>query len=159
MGGALGLAIAAEGLVDAIATTAPSLLLPLWTRFLITLLGRWQSLTLEWNPLEPPFYFPAYKFASAHATVELQRIAKYSRDRLDQVLVPVYVAHSQRDRLVDPIVCTWIQNRVKGNVQIEWFNRSGHTMPLDVQGEEVGKAIASFFSSQAKAPHSIRLQE
>lgn len=150
MGGALALAIASEGLVDVVATTAPALLLPIWSRVLIALLGWWSSLFLEWNPAKQAFYNSAYTFANAHATVELQKIAQYTCKLLNRIHCPIYVAHSHRDRLIDPIVCQWIENQVPGKVKVEWFDRSDHIMPLDVQGAEVSRAIANYFIEQLR---------
>ncbi|MEE3718000.1 alpha/beta fold hydrolase [Tumidithrix elongata RA019] len=147
MGGALALAIASEGLVDAVATTAPALLLPIWARVPLFLLGRWKTLYL-WNPIALSSYNPSYRFSNAHASKVLQQVSEYSRDRLSQVSCPVHVAHSHRDRVIDPIVCQWIESQATGKVTIEWFDRSDHTMPLDIQSKEVSTSVANFFFSE-----------
>ncbi|MEE3718704.1 alpha/beta fold hydrolase [Tumidithrix elongata RA019] len=153
MGGTLALAIASEGLVDAIATTAPALLLPLWARIPLFLLGWWKILYL-WNPIALSIYNPSYRFSNAHATGILQEISQYSRDRLSKISCPVYVAHSHQDRVIDSRVCQWIESQVLGKVTIAWFDRSDHVMPLDIQGKEVSAGVAKFFDAELP-PHKI----
>ncbi len=151
MGGALALAIASEGLVDAVAVTAPALKMPWWVEFLLFFLG-WSELVIDMDFLSQPFYNPYYKFGSAPATSVLKQIAEYSQARLGQLHCPVYVAHSHSDSLIDPVVCEWIRSQAKGPVTIEWFDRSDHTMPLDVQGPEVATAIGQFLQQQLNPP-------
>ena len=44
----------------------------------------------------------------------------------------------------DPIVPEIIKEKVKGSVEIAWFNDSNNSMTLDVQGKEMAKKFQRF---------------
>nr|MDO8111142.1 alpha/beta fold hydrolase [Candidatus Sigynarchaeota archaeon] len=148
MGGAAALAIAGEGLVDACAATAPALKLPAGAGFAMVFMGK---IDLNIKKKQKPRSFVNYSY-SAHNTIaaaQLQRLSLHARKMLHHITCPVFIAHSRNDSTIDPVVTSWVQARAKGSVEIAWFDKSDHTMPLDVQGKDVAAAIAVFFCMQS----------
>ncbi|UYP45651.1 hypothetical protein NEF87_001936 [Candidatus Lokiarchaeum ossiferum] len=76
-------------------------------------------------------------------------MAKLVARDLDKIQFPILESHSQKDHDIDPIITQWISDATRGTVEIWWFNESGHTMPLDVQGAEICEAIAPFLKKFA----------
>lgn len=150
MGGAIALALASEGAVDACATTAPALKLPFRGEVLCGVLG-WLNLCIP-KALEKNFYAPCYPFENSRAGRELLKISHYARRRLDRVDCPTFVAHSHNDQTISPVVVDWVRDRAVGPTQTEWFDQSGHVMPLDQCGEQVSRAIAEFFQGLRRCP-------
>ena len=103
----------------------------------------WMNITRK-KTYEATAYNPTYPFESLKAARQLQKIAKYARDSLKEIECPVYIAHTKNDQMIDPIGTEWIEKNVTGSVKIEWFDKSGHTMPLDVAAMEISEAIAEF---------------
>lgn len=52
--------------------------------------------------------------------------------------------------MVDPIVGEWIESRSGSQVKRVWFNDSGHSMTVDVNGKEVSEEVAEFFQSRRR---------
>lgn len=157
LGGALALLMAEkEGLVDACAMTAPAIKLPLGSGLGTVLFGR-VNMNLK-KKTRNTFYNASYPFNNSIAGVAVQHIALQARKNLDRITCPVLVCHSHNDPTINPVVPSWIQQRARGPVEVAWFDESGHTMPLDVQGKDVSNTIARFFTrqimvSQADAEH------
>ncbi|MHA1822079.1 MAG: alpha/beta hydrolase [Promethearchaeota archaeon] len=145
MGGALALGIAGEGIVDACAVTAAAIRLPMGANISAILLG-WLNFCVNKNEPEPDFFNLSYPFHNSHAVKELWKISKYGKKNLSNIKCPVYIAHSKNDETISPKIVPLIKKKAKGKVEIGWFDKSGHTMPLDVQGQEVTEAISLFFS-------------
>ncbi|TAD76971.1 MAG: esterase [Oscillatoriales cyanobacterium] len=143
MGGAIALSLAAEGLVDACAVTAPALCLPFRGAVLARYLG-WLNFSVP-KKYRRQFYAPCYQFENSRAGRALWELARHARAGLDRVSCPVFAAHSHRDRTVNYCASEWVRDRVRGPVEVQWFDRSGHVLPLDVQGPEVAAAVARFF--------------
>jgi carboxylesterase len=153
MGGALALAIASEGIVNACAVTAPALKLPPRAK-LLDLIPPWVNLNIP-KAQSKEFYNPCYSFENSKAGRELKRLSRYARNLLSNIHCPVFVAHSRRDRTIPPVVVDWLQHQVAGQVEHQWFDESGHVLPLDVNGAEVCGAIAQFLNrSQTHQPRS-----
>lgn len=146
MGGAIALTLAAEGLVEACAVTAPAIQLPWRGEVLCAILG-WLNFSIPRRP-KRRFYAPCYEFENSRAGAALRQIAFRARRTLTQITCPVFVAHSHRDRTVSPRVTLRIAHQVTGPVTVQWFDESGHVLPLDAQGAEVSAAIANFFATQ-----------
>ncbi len=149
MGGAVALAIAGEGLVDAGAATAPALKLPVGAGFIMVLAAMtFNKLSLFIKKKVKHRAFVNYSYSNHNnlAAAQLQRIALHARTMLGSIICPVFVAHSHLDSTVDPVVTEWVRSKAKGPVEIAWFDKSDHTMPLDVQGAEVSATIAAFFT-------------
>jgi hypothetical protein len=64
----------------------------------------------------------------------------------------VFVAHSHADRTIAYQAAEWVRDRVAGPVELQWFDRSGHVLPLDVEGPAVATAISKFFHQQFFRP-------
>jgi carboxylesterase len=146
MGGAVAVVIAEEGLVDACALTAPAIKLPLKGEIAAILVG-WLNLNLR-KANGTVFYHECYNFNNSRSVKELNKLAKIARSNLQKIQCPVLECHSILDRDITPRVTQWIESWVSGNVSIEWYNKSGHTMLLDVQGEEISESIARFFAQE-----------
>lgn len=151
MGGAIALILASEGLIDACATTAPALKLPFRGEVLCALFG-WLNFSIP-KRREMRFYAPCYPFENSRAGRALLKLSNQARRCLDRVTCPTFVAHSRNDRTISPIVVDWLRDRVAGPLETQWFDRSGHVMPLDVCGPEVSRAIATFFQEQFQGHH------
>jgi len=144
MGGALALLMAEEGLVEACATTAPAIKLPLGSGLATVLFGR---VNVNMNKkTRHSFYNASYPFNNSIAGVAIQHLALQARKNLGRITCPVLVCHSHNDSTINPVVPKWIQQRARGPVEVAWFDESDHTMPLDVQGEDVSNTIARFFT-------------
>ncbi|MGB3135846.1 MAG: alpha/beta fold hydrolase [Nodosilinea sp.] len=146
MGGAIALAIAAEGLLDACAVVAPALRLPRAAEILIPLLG-WASFTVPARHREP-FYIPGYEFYHPRALQTLWQLSCQARNRLVNVQCPVLAVHSRNDLTVPPIVLDLMQAHIPAAIETAWFNDSGHSMLLDVSGSKVAFTLANFFQRQ-----------
>ncbi len=143
MGGAIALTMAAEGLLDACAVAAPALRLPRQAEVLIPLLG-WANFTLE-APSQEPFYLPTYEFYHARALRTLWQLGRHARQKLSQIQCPLLGVHSHQDSTVPPVVLDLMQQRVPGAIATAWFDQSGHSMLLDVEGPAVAQKVADFF--------------
>lgn len=143
MGGALALLIAEHQLVEACAVTAPAIRLVWQSRLITTLLG---GLNLfDRREEETPFFNEGYSFRSLRSARELRRLGDLARKNLSKITCPVLECHSHLDDTILPPVVHLIEEKVSGPVEISWFDRSGHTMPLDVEGEAVVGTIRDFF--------------
>lgn len=142
MGGAINLLMASKGLIDACALTAPGLKLPRGAG-IFHLLGR---INFNVPHIERgDYYNETYLFRNSRAIRHLLRLTIQTQKNLSKITCPVLVCHSHNDKTINPKVVTMIQNKVKGPVQVRWFDKSGHTLPLDKQKEEVAEEIAQFF--------------
>jgi carboxylesterase len=149
MGGILSLIMAEEHLVELCACTAPALQLPKGAGLSAVLMG-WANINVKFTKKPGPFFNDAYGFDNARAGKQLQHMALLARKNLEKITCPVFIAHSHNDRTINHIVTDWIKSRVSGPVQIQWFDKSDHTMPLDVQATEVCSAVADFFETENK---------
>ncbi len=150
MGGAIALILAAEGLLDACAVTAPALRLPFRGAVLARYLG-WLNFSV---PKRYPrkFYAPCYEFENARAGRALWQVSRRAKACLERVTCPVFVGQSHADRTIHYRAAEWVRDRVRGPVTLRWFDQSGHVLPLDVEGPAVAAAVADFFSAQGPAP-------
>lgn len=150
MGGALALGISGELPPVACAVTAPALIVPATVRWLSPWIG-WVNVVVAKKIGDFGAYNPQYRFYQVRAVRQLHRLANRVQRRLHQVRCPVLVAHSVHDPLVKPAVVRRIKTHVSGPVEERWFNRSGHILPLDVEGPEVAQAVADFFGRHRNA--------
>ncbi|MEM1427459.1 MAG: hypothetical protein AAGF75_13015, partial [Cyanobacteria bacterium P01_H01_bin.130] len=75
----------------------------------------------------------------------LWEVSHYTRDHLDQVTCPAFIAHSRKDRTIPASSTELASDRCQGSLEVQWFDLSGHVLPLDIQGPDVSQAIADFF--------------
>ncbi|MGB3201374.1 MAG: alpha/beta fold hydrolase [Nodosilinea sp.] len=149
MGGAIALAIAAEGLVDCCAAVAPALHLPRQGEILIPLLS-WASFTLP-TVSRYPFYLPGYDFHHSHALRALWQLSRHSRHVLAKIHCPVLGVHSHNDLTIPPVVLALMEAQIPVPIETAWFDDSDHVMLLDVSGAAVAKTVAEFFQRQLSA--------
>jgi carboxylesterase len=150
MGGAIALIMAAEGLLDACAVAAPALRLPRKAELLIPLLG-WAKFTIE-APSQEPFYWVGYEFYHSRALRTLWLLGRRARGQLHEVQCPVLAVHSRQDLTVPPVVLPLMAQSIPVAVETAWFDDSGHSMLLDVQGQAVALQVADFFHRQLSRP-------
>ena len=147
MGGALALTMAGEGLVDAVATTAPGILkIPkiflLFIRLCAFLFG---GKLIKMDPTKK-FYNSAYEQVPLRAINSIIGLLPYSRKMVKNVACPFLLVVSESDDMINPKkILKALPKDAKSNTKIEWYNESGHTMPLDVNGKEICESIARFF--------------
>jgi carboxylesterase len=146
MGGALTCEAAEAGWVEAGAMTAPALILPRGAGFISTMTHHWNLTIRKTRDLKNKFVNYSYAFDNSKAGYELLLLSRHARANLAKISCPLFIAHSHNDPIITPIVPPLIQARVQGPITLQWFDRSLHTMPLDVQGGEVAKAIGLFFA-------------
>jgi len=146
MGGAIALSMAALGLIDAVAVAAPALRLPRKAEILIPILSR-INFTIQ-APISEPFYLPGYEFYHSFALKTLFDLSKLARNQLSEIKCPVLGIHSHSDKIVPPIVLGLMQSSIQSEIEIAWFDNSGHSMLLDCNGEEVALKVANFFETQ-----------
>ncbi len=149
MGGAIGLVMAAENQVEACAVTSPAIKLPKMAGIITFLLG-WLNINVSVDLENEEIFNEVYAFRNMKDTKQLVKLAKITRKILFKIRCPTLVCHSHNDQLIDPSVPILIQKRVKGPVKINWYDKSGHCMPLDVQGKQIGSDIADFFKKQTE---------
>ena len=147
MGGAITLSMAGMGLVDAVAGTAPAIRLPFNGRILAPLFA---PFNVNLPKGERLFDSPGYDFNNARAAKELGKIAKFARDNLENISVPVFVCHNTHDDAINgKITVGWMKDKIK-DFKVSWFDefeKDAHVLPLDVKRDEVAKEIAEFFAS------------
>ncbi len=146
MGGAIALAMAAEGLVDCCVAVAPAIRLPPQGEILIPLLS-WASFTRPAVP-QDPFYLPCYDFQHSHALRTLWQLSRHARRELTKIHCPVLGIHSHNDLTVPPVVLALMAARIPVPIETAWFDDSGHVMLIDRSGAAVAQAVAEFFQRQ-----------
>jgi len=157
MGGAIALILAAEGLVDACAVTAPAIKLPLIADLLapvVCCIGFTRNVqTCE------SFEMPFYRFHHSHAVRALWRLSRLAKRQLSQVNCPVLGVHTHQDTIVPPVVLDMMEQRIPGPLETQWFEPSCHLMTLDVSGQAISQSIATFFQKQLMpAPSALMPQ-
>ena len=146
MGGTLALIMAAEHLVDACAVSSVALKLPPGSGLLTFLLGKLDiniGLTLN----QEPFENVVYAFRNSRESRQLYKLSIEARAQLKLIQCPLLVCHSHHDLIINPVVPHWIQDRSQGKVTLQWYDQSGHCLPLDKQGAEMARDIADFFKN------------
>ncbi|MEL6603270.1 MAG: alpha/beta fold hydrolase [Cyanobacteria bacterium J06614_10] len=143
MGGAIALILAAEGLVDACAVSAPALRLPWQAELLAPTICRFAFTRPA--PTKDPFYLPSYQFYHSYAVRTLWQLSHQSRQRLSEIACPVLGVHSHDDKTVPPVVLDLMERRITAELSTAWFDPSSHAMTLDSCADEVNARIATFF--------------
>lgn len=159
MGGTIALHLAATDLrIAAVATLAA----PVWLSWLAMRVipvarrvVRWQSPGDD-NDL---YDLSAIDELHSHGRRPLRAIHEFSlllgevRDELASIRAPVLVMHGGRDRTIDPANGEEIARRLVCSraVAHRVFARSGHGMSVDVDRDEINRAVESWFESHATA--------
>jgi len=144
MGGAISLVMASENLVEACAVTSPAIILPKIAGIITFLLG-WLNINVSVNLENEEIFNEVYAFRNMKDSKQLVKLAKYTRKNLFKIRCPTLVCHSHNDQIIDPSVPKLIQNTAKSIVEIKWYDKSSHCMPLDVSGKQIGSDIGDFF--------------
>ena len=146
MGGLIALRLAQEGLADAVAVTGAALILPWPARWLAPLLKRVTFQVPDWNDEVPEN--PRYGIHASRPIHQLLELSRETVRNLDRVRCPVLACHSKRDSTITPRVVGLLEENLGGPLDVRWFHRSGHTMTLDVEAEEVSEAVVRFLVRQ-----------
>ena len=146
MGGAIALSMAAEGIIDACAVAAPALRLPPKAELMIPLLGHF-SFNMD-APSKETFYLPGYQFYHSRALKVLWELARYGKQQLPKIRCPILAVHSHNDLTVPPVVLGLMQRQISADIEIAWFDDSGHSMLLDNSGSAVSSKVAQFFQAK-----------
>lgn len=149
MGGLIALHLAEEGLADAVAVTGAALILPRAARWLAPLLRRATFQLPDLNNAVPEN--PRYGTHASRPIHELLELSRETARDLGKVRCPVLALHARRDEAITPRAVKLMETRVRGPLAVRWFERSGHTMTLDVEAEAVVEAIVAFFTRMEDA--------
>ncbi|HEU4326436.1 MAG TPA: alpha/beta fold hydrolase [Roseiflexaceae bacterium] len=93
--------------------------------------------------------FPAATFVS------LYQAARRVEARLPRISAPALILGSRQDRVVQPLAAQLVYDRI-GSTEKElvWFERSGHEMLLDCEGDAVAARVGLFLEQRlAMADH------
>ncbi|MBN2156175.1 MAG: alpha/beta hydrolase [Candidatus Lokiarchaeota archaeon] len=146
MGGCIALCMAGLGLVDAVAATAPAIRIHPFSRVLATVMAPFSINQPKKEPRK--FDSPGYDFNNARAAYELIKLSKFAQKNLENITIPVFIAHSHNDPTINgPITVKWMQQKIKGKFTVKWYDHCEHVIPLDVQKDEASADIANFFSN------------
>ncbi len=149
MGGLIALRLAEEGLADAVAVTGVALIMPRPARWLAPLLKRVVFQLPDTNNEVPEN--PRYGIHASRPIYQLLELSRETARDLGKVRCPVLACHSRKDEAITPRVVRLMEENLQGPLEVEWFNRSGHTMTLDVEADAVIAAIVRFLSRREAA--------
>jgi carboxylesterase len=146
LGGILTYYLTSQGLVDASAVTVGPLKLPFGTQF-IGKLGAKLNITV--NIKKPPMERGwSYEFLTGKSSLAVFDAMKLANANIHKINVPLLACYSKKD-FTTSSTPKIIQSKIDPKfLELQWFNRSGHVMPLDCQGPEVVQSICSFFEKQ-----------
>jgi len=144
MGGLVALALAAEGRADAVAVTGAALVLPRAARWLAPILKRVDLQIPDLNNRVPEN--PRYGIHASRPILQLYELSQETTRGLHKIRCPVLACHARKDEAITPRVVKIMERSVRGPLEVQWFLRSGHTMTLDVEAEQVIACIVRFFS-------------
>ena len=157
LGGLTTLAVATEGIADAIAVVAAPLylrpaplvaLVPVFKYFYPYLPKR------EGSDIQEPGARPrqpGYKKMPLRSVHELIKMQRWVRGRLARISVPIFVGHGALDRTVASRDAHEIVGSVSSDDRrLLMLERSGHVVPVDYDGPQLCRAIADFFEQQGR---------
>lgn len=151
MGGLATLAVASEGIADAIAVVGTPLRLhPVPVRVLIPLvkyvypyLPKSQGSDIQ-DP-EARARHPGYTKMPLRSIHELMKLQRLVRQSLHRVAAPIFVGHGALDRTANPSNAREIAGTVSSDDRrLLILQRSGHVAPVDYDGPRLAQGIAAF---------------
>lgn len=155
MGGLLALALAAEGEIDAAVVVGTPLTLPLPIRLVVPWAWRLRAFHAkaggsDIRDAEARARHPSYPVMPLRSVACLIRLQREVRQALPRIRVPILVAHGVFDRTARPRDAETILTQVGSPVR-ERFDcpRSGHVVPVDIDGPELAVAAAEFLARHA----------
>jgi carboxylesterase len=78
----------------------------------------------------------------------LRQLSKEGLRLAPRVRVPTLLAHGGRDTTASPVSVRLLANALGADrIELRIFPRSGHVLPLDLDGPAVSKAVVEFFQS------------
>jgi carboxylesterase len=157
MGGVTTLAVASEGLADAIAVVATPLrlrpaplaaLIPV-AQYVYPYLSKREGSDIQ-DPAARARH-PGYKKMPLRSLHELMKMQRWLRNRLSRISVPIFVGHGSLDRTVDPRDAHTLAAAVSSDDRrLLMLKNSGHVVPVDYDGPQLSEEIASFFQARAR---------
>ena len=94
-----------------------------------------------------------YERLPASAVLMLLAYARWLEPRLPRIHTPTLIVHSRADRVIRPDSATRIYNRLgAAEKELRWFERSGHEMFLDCEGDAVLAVVERFILVHAPGP-------
>jgi pimeloyl-ACP methyl ester carboxylesterase len=76
---------------------------------------------------------------------ELRLLGEEALSDARHVQVPAILLHGTLDRTASPAGSNLLREALAGPARVVLFPRSGHVLPLDVEGQEVARTIVGFF--------------
>ena len=153
LGGVLTLALAAEGLADAIAVVATPLhLRPAALPLLIPIAKRLRPFLpkRDGSDIRDPEArerHPGYRTMPLAAVHELIRLQRFVRPRLSRITAPILVAHGAHDSTAHPDDARRIAAEVASDTRrLLFLERSGHVVPVDYDGERLAASVCDFLT-------------
>ncbi|MEE2672683.1 MAG: alpha/beta fold hydrolase [Myxococcota bacterium] len=158
LGGVTTLAVASEGLADAIAVVATPLRLhpaPLvalipFAKYVYPYLPKRQGSDIQ----EPAARArqPGYPKMPLRSLHELMKLQGWVRGRLARISVPIFVSHGLLDRTADLRDAHEIAGAVSSDDRrLLILERSGHVVPVDYDGARMSEEIARFFEARGSS--------
>jgi carboxylesterase len=153
MGGTIALHLAATDLrIRAVATLAA----PIWIRVRFRRWLHLASRVRRWHypRSDTDLYLPdaveelhSYGKRSMSAIAELFDLLDHASDELAMVRAPVFIAHGARDSVVDPRNAGDIAKRLVSSAEVNTriYERSGHALSVDVDRDEINRAVLAWF--------------
>ncbi len=155
MGGVATLAIASEGLADAISVVgtplrlhpAPLVALIPVAKYVYPYLPKREGSDIQ-DPAARARH-PSYKQMPLQSTHELMRMQRWVRKRLHRITAPIFVGHGALDRTANPHDAYEIAGAVSSDDRrLLILERSGHVAPVDYDGPRLSEEIAGFFEAR-----------
>ena len=163
LGGVTTLAVASEGLADAIAVVGtplrlhPSPLVALIpaAKYVYPYLSKREGSDIQ-DPAARARQ-PGYRKLPLRSLHELMKLQRWVRKRLVRISVPIFVSHGVLDRTANPRDAHEIAGAVSSDDRrLLILERSGHVAPVDYDGARLSEEIATFFEARTPAPQASR---
>ncbi len=157
LGGLATLAVASEGLADAIAVVAAPLYLRPAPLVALIPVAKYVYPYLpkrEGSDIQDPAACarqPGYKKMPLGSLHELTKMQRWVRGRLARISVPIFVGYGAFDRTVASSDAHEIVGVVSSDDRrLLVLERSGHVVPVDYDGPQLCQAIADFFEVRGR---------
>lgn len=157
MGGLLSLALAAEARVDALAVIGTPLRLPLPVRLLVPWAWRLRPFLKKDGGSDirdeaARARHPSYPVMPLRAVAHLVALQRAVEAALPRIVQPIFVGHGALDRTARPADAEEIARRVGSACsQLRRYERSGHVVPVDLDGPALASDVVAFFDEQREA--------